>query len=104
MLTCSFLQRGMLNSCQANRPRLEQTQSSVELVPHVSLSPTAQLPMMNAGPFTAVMKLCMHEMQHGAFRTQAASQTGDISDQEDSDDGDELAKLKVEMGIANKAA
>ena len=60
--------------------------------------------MMNAGPFTAVMKLCMHEMQHGAFRTQAASQTGDISDQEDSDDGDELAKLKVEMGIAKKAA
>ena len=41
-----------------NKPRLEQTQPSVELVPHQgdSLSPTAQLPnMMNAGPFAALM-------------------------------------------------
>ena len=48
-----------------NKPRLEQTLSSVELVPHASLSPTAQLPMMNAGPFAALMNLCMHGMQHG---------------------------------------
>ena len=85
---------------------------------------------MNAGPFAALTNYFMHAMPHvgaqntdrqftsrlllqlGHFGNQGfttlaaggASQTGDISDQEDSDDGDELAKLKVEMGIAKKAA
>ena len=47
-----------------NKPRLQQTEPSVAIVPHVPLSPTPEPHTMNAGPFAAVMNLIMQQMPH----------------------------------------
>ena len=98
-------------------PRLEQTQASVELVPHkgASLSPTAQLPygipglfaaLVNSGQFAQHCNM-VNGMQHGDTRNRAAggaSDTAAVEAEEDGGDGNDLVKLDAEMAIAKKAA
>ena len=120
----------MYKDTRYNKKRLEQTRSSVELAPHASPSPTAQPPMMNAGPFVALMNLFSQGMQHGCtqntgvrFKSRlplqlenfgnhgsnklaggGASETTEIADPEPSEHADDLATLETEMAIPKKAA
>ena len=112
-----------------NKIRLKQTEPSLEIAPHVPLSPTPEQHVMNAGPFAELLNYFMHQMPHvgtqntgiqftsrirpqlgnggnQAFTTLAAggtSTTSDISDGEDVDPDDELAKVEASMAIAKKA-
>jgi len=124
--------RLMVAGTRYNKPRLnrlKQTEPSLEIVPHVPLSPTPEQHVMNAGPFAELLNYFMRQMPHvgtqntgiqftsrirpqlgnggnQAFTTLAAggtSQTSDISDREDVDPDDELAKVEASMAIAKKA-
>ena len=114
---------------QTSSPGATDATDAIVLPQGPSPSPMAQLPMMNAGPFAALMNVFMQGMQHmsgpntgGQFKSrlplQLATFKKELSDQpadggaspaeevkhDNSEDDDELANLEADFAIAKKEA